>query len=97
MDIFNKKKIAFLDEEIERLWYSINRKEKDIKDLQEKPTTCFAEGDYVNEKYILNKVFQHLRAIEEYLKIEVKPEWIDDPSAEPRMHPKIKIYKAHKL
>jgi len=98
IDLFNKKKIEFLENEIEKLWYNLVQKEKTIKELQERPR-CFElnKGDFLDDKYVLARTVMHVKAIEDYLKLDVKREYIDDPQSLPREIPKILSYKAYKL
>lgn len=71
---------------------------KEIKQLQKKLEelpTCFREADFIPEDSLMNVLMNHIRAIEKYLKIEVKEEYEDDKSIRIRQ-PQVKVYRAYK-
>lgn len=71
MDIFNKKKIGELEQEIGIL-------KVEIEVLKTKPK-CYEMGEPMAENSILRKLADRLMAIADYLKIEFKNEYVDDP------------------
>jgi len=91
MDIFNKKKIRYLEIEIIKLWADLAEKEKTLKNLRKSPLD---EPDLEQE---LREIALKLCAIIDYLGVEFKEEWIEDSSFIP--HPEsrqIKTLKAVK-
>jgi hypothetical protein len=50
----------------------------------------------VKEGSTLHLLGTHLKAIEDYLKIDITFEWQDDPTRLPEPHPQIKVWKAYK-
>ncbi len=96
IDLFNNNRIEFLEDEVEKLWCMLAKKERDIKELQEKPL-CFKEGDSVSDDYIVGAIYYRLKAIEKYLNIIIEQEWVKDPSRLVKQEPKILVYKARKI
>jgi len=50
----------------------------------------------VKEGSTLHLLGTHLKAIEDYLKIDIKYEWQNDPARLPEPHPQVKVWKAYK-
>ena len=89
MNIFNKK-TKFLEREIEKLWYNLAEKEKEINALK--------IGQNYNELEIeIRMIILKLRAIIDYLDIEFKEEWVEDCSYLPLEPRKIRRLKAQKI
>jgi hypothetical protein len=95
IDLFNKKRIKFLEGKIEKLWYNLSQKEKTMQELQNKPIDCFKDG-YTGENTTLSMIGGHVKAIEKYLKIDVITEFVDDPQYDKPLPKKMMIYVAKK-
>jgi len=90
MDLFNKKKISQLEFEISKLKIAIENL-KDFKQDFDKPKCEDARWD-IFDKY--------LGAIIDYLGIEMKWEWKDDPSyylPQPRQIKVLRVYKKKRI
>ncbi len=91
MDLFNKKKIKFLNTKL-------TKAEKEIEEL--KKPNCFSEGEEIPSNMYLNRIikdldeiFEMIVAITNYLGIKIKEEWIDDLRYKPKQ---IRILRAIK-
>lgn len=62
-----------MEEEIERIWYQLSEKNKEIRKLEEK----MKDNDYSTE---LRVISLRLRAIIDYLDVEFREEWVEDCS-----------------
>ena len=94
MDLFNKKKTESLERDLGVVWSRLAQQEKDLKEL-EKPR-CFNVGDSLPDNSVLNAVCKVVRALEEYLKVEIKWEWEDDPMFLKPEHPKRRVWRAYR-
>ena len=91
MDIFNKKKIKELEDKIQIL-------EKQIKETKEetKEIKCFQLGEIIPEGTYLELISQYLKAIMDYLNIEIRWEWKDDPNYLEPPKKQIRVWRAFK-
>jgi hypothetical protein len=95
MDIFNKKKIEDLNLAIESLLEIEKRKDERIKKLEE---IIFGSccGISLPESSLLSFIANDIKAIKEYLKVEVLWHWEDDPNYPPVEQPQIRVWRAEK-
>lgn len=70
--------------------------EKRVIKLEEKidKVNCLRANDYVSEDLMLYKIVGWLRAIADYLKIDIKEEMVEDKSYWKPEVPKMKVWKA---
>ena len=99
MDLFNKKKIKRLESEIQKLWYNLAEKEKQIRKLEE--PRCFEVGNSLPEDSILLYFGKRQKAITDYLGIDFTWIWEDDPNyySMPKVStaPQVRVCRAVKL
>ena len=95
MDIFNKKKIKELESRIRDLeaedksiWAYFEQKIKEPK--------YFSVGSAIPEDAILSYFGRQLGAIKDYLKIDIKFCWKDDPNYDTIKPPQIRKWYAEK-
>jgi hypothetical protein len=94
MDIFNKKKIKELERDVSQLWANLCGKERELKELKGEIENIHS-GDAMPEYSNISYIFRHLYAIEDYLEIDMREHWIDDPCRKIKQ-PQIKVLKAMK-
>lgn len=100
MDLFNKKKIKELESRIRDLeaedksiWAYFEQEIK--KQIYECPK-YFQIGDSLPEDSCILHLYQELRAIKDYLKIDVRWQWEDDPNQPPPKPKQIRVWRAEK-
>ena len=96
MDLFNKKKIRELENRIvdsefedKSLWAYLEQENKSPK--------CFKITDYIPEDSAMLRIFNELKAIKDYLKIEVKWHFENDPCYFPPQPKQIRVWRAEKI
>jgi hypothetical protein len=96
MDLFNKKKIKELENRISDL----EAEDKSIWayfEQENKKPKCFKTWDYFPEDSAILRILTDLKAIKDYLKIEIKWHWEDDPNYYPPQPKQIRIWRAEKI
>ena len=91
--MFNKE----LKNEIQNLKDRLEVAETKIRGLENKPVGYFKMGEEIPDDSILGLVGQYIEAIRDYLKIDFKGQWEDDPTAKKPMPKKRRVIIAKKL
>lgn len=94
IDLISNNRIKSLEGEIEKLWYILAQKEKEINRIDNKPVECFKRGYTGGEDYTISIIGNHVKAIEEYLDIKLEQKWVDDLSYDVPQRKQMKIYIA---
>lgn len=92
MDLFNKKKIKELEDEVRILRMVLKEKCEEIKDTRK---NIGLEGEFPRFSYMLY-ILHHLRAMEDYLKIDIVSKEEDNPTFPKPKVPQIIVWKAIK-
>ena len=93
--MFNKKNKQCEKDKINNLEYRLDLLNKRIALLENEPS-YFKMGDALPENSYLGIALKNLKAIIDYLDIEIKWEWKDDPSFPPVKQKQIRVWKAEK-
>jgi hypothetical protein len=93
-DIFNKQKIKELSQEIQILRNRIGVLGSKVWFLEK--NRCYKIGNTIPEDSVLSYMGNHLRAIEDFLNLEVQWHWEDSLDYLESPRPQIKKWKAVK-
>ena len=87
-----EQRITRLEKQFQTICDDLTEIKKELKEPK-----CFEAGDFLPENALISLIGKHLRAIEDYLEIEIKWDYEKDPSYLEPLPREIRVFRAVKL